>query len=392
MTNPILRPRALLAASAATLALALALPGAAAARTVTDLAGRQVDVPDHPKRILLGEGRFVFAMALLDRADPTARIVGWQGELKQQDPYAWTQLTTSYPRAAKVPLIGKSSEDSVSPERIVDLQPDVAIFGLAGHGPGKNSPMVAALQAAGIPVVFIDFRQHPVQNTVASMKILGAAVDRPAEAQAYVDFYSGRLKAVQDLAAAVPEAKRPRVFVEMLAGVWPPCCHTTGTGSLGDLVEAAGGVNIARGVVPGAIGDVSLEFLLTHQPDVYVATGSRSEPGRPGLLAGPGVAPETAAASLDVLLSRPGIKQLDAVQAGRAHGLWHAFYNSPYNILALEALATWLHPEAARARGIDPEADLGTLYGTFLSAPVAGTYWTDPGTRAGARRAAPAGR
>ncbi|OZI52241.1 ABC transporter substrate-binding protein [Bordetella genomosp. 5] len=373
LLHAVLRPRVLLTA---VLALGALLPGAAGARQVTDLAGRVVEVPDHPKRILLGEGRFVFAMALLDRADPTARIVGWQGELKQQDPYAWSQLTRTYPRAAQVPLIGKSSEDSVSPERIVDLQPDVAIFGLAGHGPGKNSPMVAALQAAGIPVVFIDFRQHPLQNTAASMKILGAAVDRQNEAQAYVDFYEPRVKRVQDMVAAVPESKRPRVFVELLAGVWPSCCHTTGGGGLGEMVETAGGVNIAKGVVPGAIGDVSLEYLITQQPEVYVATGSRSEPGRPGLLAGPGVAPATALDSLAVLAARPGIRDLTAVQAGRAHGLWHAYYNSPYNILALEALARWFHPQEAAARGIDPEADLRTLHTDFLGAPADGTYWT----------------
>lgn len=62
------------AALAAT-ALLCALPGAQA-RQVTDLAGRVVTVPDHPRRVLLGEGRFVFAMALLDRADPVARVVG----------------------------------------------------------------------------------------------------------------------------------------------------------------------------------------------------------------------------------------------------------------------------------------------------------------------------
>jgi len=55
-------------ADMAATALFCALPGAHA-RQVTDLAGRVVTVPDHPKRVLLGEGRFVFAMALL-----TARI------------------------------------------------------------------------------------------------------------------------------------------------------------------------------------------------------------------------------------------------------------------------------------------------------------------------------
>ncbi|CAB3628685.1 iron ABC transporter substrate-binding protein [Achromobacter marplatensis] len=362
-------------AAVAATALFCALPGAQA-RQVTDLAGRVVTVPDHPKRVLLGEGRFVFAMALLDRKDPVARVVGWQGELKQQDPYSWTQLVKRYPKAADVPLIGKTSEASVSPEKIVSLQPDVAVFSLSGHGPGRNNPMIAALQAAGIPIVFIDFRQHPVENTVPSMRILGQALDRQAEADAYIAFYEDHLARVRKIVDPVPQAQRPRVFVEMLAGVWPACCHTTGNGSFGDLLKTAGGVNVAAPVLPGAIGDVSLEFLLDAKPDVYIATGSRSEPGRPGLLVGPGAAAAVSADSLSTLLGRDGIRDLDAVKQHRAYGIWHAFYNSPYNVVAIEAMTKWLYPE--RAAALDPQASLDALYRQFLDVDNAGTYWTAP--------------
>ncbi|EHK66789.1 ABC transporter substrate-binding protein [Achromobacter arsenitoxydans] len=370
-----MRPIALFRAAAAAAALFCALPGAQA-RQVTDLAGRTVTVPDHPRRVLLGEGRFAFAMALLDRQDPVARVVGWQGELKQQDPYSWNQLIQRYPKAADVPLIGKTSEASVSPEKIVSLQPDVAVFSLSGHGPGRNNPMITALQEAGIPIVFIDFRQHPVRNTVPSMRILGQALDREAQAEAYISFYEERLARVRQVVDPVPQAQRPRVFVEMLAGVWPACCHTTGNGSFGDLLEAAGGVNVAAPVLPGAIGDVSLEFLLDAKPDVYIATGSRSEPGRPGLLAGPGADARIAADSLATLLQRDGIRDLDAVRARRAYGIWHAFYNSPYNVAAIEAMAKWLYPE--RAAALDPQATLDTLYRRFLDVDNAGAYWTAP--------------
>ncbi|MEN4918348.1 ABC transporter substrate-binding protein [Achromobacter spanius] len=370
-----MRTLALFRAAAAAAALSCALP-AAQARQVTDLAGRSVTVPDHPRRVLLGEGRFVFAMALLDRQDPVARVVGWQGELKQQDPYSWNQLVGRYPKAADVPLIGKTSEASVSPEKIVSLKPDVAVFSLSGHGPGRNNPMISALQDAGIPIVFIDFRQHPVRNTVPSMRILGQALDREAQAEAYIAFYESRLARVRKVVDPVPQAQRPRVFVEMLAGVWPACCHTTGNGSFGDLLEAAGGVNVAAPVLPGAIGDVSLEFLLDARPDVYIATGSRSEPGRPGLLAGPGADAQVAAGSLATLLARDGIRDLDAVRKQRAFGIWHAFYNSPYNIAAIEAMAKWLYPE--RAVALDPQATLDALYRQFLDVDNAGAYWTAP--------------
>jgi len=366
-------------AALAVAATLFATAPAAQARQVTDLAGRVVTVPDHPQRVLLGEGRFVFAMALLDRADPVARVVGWQGELKQQDPYSWQQLVKRFPKAADVPLIGKTSEASVSPEKIVSLKPDVAVFSLSGHGPGRNNPMIASLQEAGIPIVFIDFRQHPVQNTVPSLRILGQALDRQDAAERYIAFYESHMARVRQIVQPVPQAERPRVFVEMLAGVWPACCHSTGNGSFGDLLEAAGGVNVAAPVLPGAIGDVSMEFLLQAQPQVYIATGSRSEPGRAGLLAGPGAAADVSAASLSTLLERDGIRDLEAVKKGRAFGIWHAFYNSPYNVAAVEAMAKWLYPE--RAAALDPRATLDTLYRDFLDVDGAGTYWTAPAGR-----------
>jgi iron complex transport system substrate-binding protein len=374
-----MRLKAMFPAALAVAACLFAAAPMAQARQVTDLAGRVVTVPDHPQRVLLGEGRFVFAMALLDRADPVARVVGWQGELKQQDPYSWQQLVKRFPKAADVPLIGKTSEASVSPEKIVSLKPDVAVFSLSGHGPGRNNPMIASLQEAGIPIVFIDFRQHPVQNTVPSLRILGKALDRQDAAERYIAFYESHMARVRQIVQPVPQAERPRVFVEMLAGVWPACCHSTGNGSFGDLLEAAGGVNVAAPVLPGAIGDVSMEFLLQAQPQVYIATGSRSEPGRAGLLAGPGAAADVSAASLSTLLERDGIRDLDAVKKGRAFGIWHAFYNSPYNVAAVEAMAKWLYPE--RAAALDPRATLDTLYRDFLDVDGAGTYWTAPAGR-----------
>lgn len=352
----------------------LLLSGFVHAKEITDLAGRTVTVPDHPQRVLLGEGRFVFAMALLDRDNPVQRIVGWQGELKRQDPFAWVQLITRYPDAAKVPLIGTTSEASVSPEKIVSLQPDVAIFSVSGHGPGRGSPMIKSLQDAGIPVVFIDFRQKPLQNTVASMRILGQVLGREKEAQEYTDFYQQHLAAIDAIVRDVPQDKRPSVFVEMLAGVWPSCCHTTGDGNFGDLVEAAGGKNIAKAVLPSSIGDVSMEFLIKQQPDIYIATGSRSEQGRPGLLIGPGAPAAMSSQSLSVLLQRDGIRTLNAVKEGRTYGIWHAFYNSPYNIIAVEAFAKWFYPQAAK--NIDPEATLTTLYSRFVKLNRNGTYWT----------------
>ncbi len=123
---------------------------------------------------------------------------------------------------------------------------------------------------------------------------------------------------------------------------------------------------------------VSLETLLADQPDVYIGTaiGSPSTvdafPDRIAL--GPGVSAETAEASLARAAERVGIAQLDAVEAGRMHALWHNFYNTPFHVAAVQAMAKWFHPR--RFEALDPRATLEALYSRFQPVPLDGVYWT----------------
>lgn len=344
--------------------------------SVVDIVGRTVRVPAKVNHILLGEGRFLYALALLEGADPLARIAGWQGELAYSDPNGWAEYKKRFPRIEQIPLIGRTSEDSVSSEKSMATRPDIAIFGLGGHGPGRQSGLVKELEKAGVPVVFIDFRSEPVKNTVASMRILGKAIQREAEAEAYVRFYEEHLARVQSRVKDVPDAQRPRVFAELLAGVWDGCCHTVGKGNMGEFIDAAGGVNIAAGKIPGVIGDLHQEALIAQDPDVYIATGSRPQGTRPMLKAGEGVTPQVLGASLRQLTERQGFSVLSSVRNGRAHGMWHNFYDAPTNILAIEAMAKWFYPE--RFKDVDPAATMQEINQRFLRAlPMQGAYWGD---------------
>ncbi|MCE1709281.1 ABC transporter substrate-binding protein, partial [Enterobacter hormaechei] len=90
-----------------------------------------------------------------------------------------------FPEIDNIPLIGNTSADSVSAEKVLTLTPDVAIFGLSGHGPGKNSELVQQLEKAGVPVVFVDFRNDPLKNTLPSIRMLGKVLHREEQANAY---------------------------------------------------------------------------------------------------------------------------------------------------------------------------------------------------------------
>lgn len=360
--------------SATSASAAAATPSATT--TVVDIVGRTVRIPAKVDRILLGEGRFLYAMALLEGADPLARIAGWQGELPFADPNGYAEYRRRFPQINRIPVIGRTSEDSVSSEQSVATQPDIAIFGLGGHGPGKQSGLVKELEKAGVPVVFIDFRAKPVAHTLASMRILGKAIHREAQAEAYARFYEEHLQRVQQRVKDVPQALRPRVFAELLAGVWDGCCHTVGQGNMGEFIAAAGGINIAADKVPGAIGDLHQEALIAEDPAIYIATGSRPQSNRLMLKAGSGVTPAQLSTSLQELAARPGFEVLSAVRGGRSHGLWHNFYDAPTNILAIEAMAKWFYPE--RFADVNPQATMDEINRRFQPAlPMQGAFWGD---------------
>jgi iron complex transport system substrate-binding protein len=146
-------------------------------------------------------------------------------------------------------------------------------------------------------------------------------------------------------------------------------------GMMGRFVTAAGGLNIAEAVVPGEAGVVSLEWLLANPPEVYIGTaigGAASDSGS-WLVAGPGVSDELARGTLARSLTRTGLAELAAVRQGRAHAVWHHFYNSPFNVAAVQAFAKWLHPELFA--DLDPQALLADLHRRFQPFAPDGAYW-----------------
>lgn len=342
----------------------------ASAVEVTDVLGRKVELKSEPQRIVLGEGRLFYALALLDREAPFKRIVGWQSDMRLLDPNTYAMYERTYPEVKDIAVIGQASEQSVSVEQILTLKPDLAIFSIAGEGPTQHSPIADLLEKAGIPVLFIDFRVRPITGVQTSLTALGALLGREQEAQQYLEFYDRHLTRITDEVAGLAPEQKPSVFLELLPLVWQAPGHTTGKSGMGSVIEAVGGRNIAAGVVPGALGDVNVEYVLNQDPDVYIASGNR----QPGLLLGADISEAQARESMSRVLARPEFAPLKAIREGRAYGIWHDFYNSPYNILAVEAMARWLHP--ALFADVDPHATMEELNG-FLATGLSGNYWLD---------------
>lgn len=353
---------------------------AALATTVTDLAGRTVTLPTQVDRILLGEGRLLPALGILEQADLPRRLVGMMGDYETLDAAGYGQWRQRFPQLDKVPRVGRNHSGSFSDEQAIALRPQVAIFGMAGgHGPSKaDRETLGRLEAAGIAVVFIDFRHDPIRNTPSSMELLGTVLGKRKEADAFVGYWKAQLERVQSRLAQRPAGSvAPTVFLENRVGLSDECCATM-VGLVGTLLDTAGGGNVAKGLIPGEHGTLNPELLLAQQPRIYIGTGigsmatAQKSPLR--IVLGADATPEAARASLMRATQRKGIAHLQAVQQGRAYAMWHHYYNSPFNVVAVQVFAKWLHPELFA--DLDPQATLQTLFNRFQPIPLTGVYWT----------------
>ncbi len=335
---------------------------------IKDVLGRTVTLKKPAKKVLLGEGRDLITLNILD-PNPVSLIASWSADFKKGSEYA--DYKSAFPAIDKVPTVGTNAE-TFSVEKAIASKPEVAIFSIKGHGPGQtHKEIINALQAAGIPVVFIDFRTDPFKNTIPSMRILGKILNREKRANDFIAFYELRKKRISDRIAKAKPA-RPKVFIDMKAGTTENQYSTAGKGNLTPFITLAGAKNIGEDVLPGPLGQLNVEYILTSDPKIYIATGVDSFRGR-GVVLGKDISATEARQSIAKQVSSPIISEISAVKTGKVYGLWHLFYASPFNILAAEAVAKWSHPDLFK--DVSPEASLKELNQKFLSVPMTGTYF-----------------
>ncbi|MEG5548913.1 ABC transporter substrate-binding protein [Enterobacter wuhouensis] len=337
--------------------------------TVKDLDNRTVTIEHAPTRIILQDGRDIFTLALLERDNPFAHVVAWNNLPKKQDTETWNVLKRKWPEAEKILDMKFSDQGNVDLETVISRQPDLMIAQLRAKPSLVQTGVLAKLEALHIPVVFVDYELHPVQNTLPSIALLGKVMGQTDRAQAYIDFYQQRLDTIHQRLANV--SKKPLVFIEPIAGVGGldnGCCFTHARNGWGGLVEAAGGNNIGSQLLPGATGNISVEKIISMNPDYYLMTGSK-RPGKGTAVIpfGYNVPAGDVAAAFNALLARQGVASIPAVAKGHTGALYHHFYNNPYNIIAIEALSKIFYP--AQLKDVDPQADYHTIITRFTAIP-----------------------
>lgn len=338
------------------------------AADIVDLRGRTVKVPDQVRKISIDDGRFLVALALI-LPDPVKPLAAWPRDVHRIGDATYAQFVQKFPALRTVPQVA-SSAGSFHLEAVLAAAPDVAVVSV---GSGPTDAQIAQLQAAGIPVVYIDFFDNPFRNQEPSLRILGQLTGGRARAEAYITFRRQHLDRIAQRVARLGPKDRPTVFLEAHAGLGKDCCNSPGKGNMGEYIEFVGGHNIGADVLKAPVGKLNIEYVISRDPQVYIATGGAHLQKAGGLVLGAGYDATRARASLDATTQRQGIAQLSAVKAGRSFGLAHQLINSPIDIVAIEAFATWIHPELFR--DVDPVKTLADLNRQFLAVPYTGTGW-----------------
>ncbi len=334
--------------------------------TVTDIAGREVRVNVPIQRAVLGEGRQLYIIAALDRENPAKRIVGWRKDLIEADPATYQAYLAKFPVFGYIPAFAGLEQSLIDIETTIAQKPDVVFLNLETQQAVDEANYVEKLGALGIPVIYVDFRYDPEHNTEPSIRLFGKLFDQEARAEEFIKFRAAEIARVTDkLAEANPS--RPKVFIDRAAGFYEDCCHSFGDGNFGAMVEMAGGDNIAKDLIPGTFGQINAEQVLVSNPDHVIITSAAWDayvPGGKWVPVGPGADAQLVEKKLEYYPTRSAYLGIAAQKTHAFHVVWHQFYNSPYQFVAIQQMAKWFHPDLFSE--LDPDETFRTLHDHFL--------------------------
>lgn len=363
-------------ASIATAGMLSQIPPAIARQPVmvTDMAGRQVQLPALPRRIVLLEGRDLLTMSLL-HPDPASLVAGWAAVDRIDSELLQTHLLNGHP----VSVVGKLGPDTLSLEGLVGIAPDLVVT-TAFMSPLDDADSLAArLKPFDIPVVFSNASSNtrsdgqtpdPLSELRASMRMWGTLLGATEKADAFVAFFERELSAIRSRVSAM----RPVTTYLEVQSTPDDCCWAAGRKVWGELLALAGGQPLPNVTAPW-FERLSLEALLSTPHDVYIASGGGwASGGRPPI--GPGIDPKLGQEGLRRLIeARPGFSHLASVRNKRVHGIWTGLIgNLPLNLLFVAQAAKWLHPE--QCVDLHPEAILDVINRDFAAFPIEGPLWT----------------
>ena len=347
--------------------------------TVTDVAGRTITFDHQPQNIALSTSRIFPLLEIIYQQDAAKHLVAARNDMQVSAPSMYANYIKQYPSLKNVAKIGLIKSGEFDAERFINLKPkpDLFIVDLSNIKLAQDNGLLKKLDAAGIKVIAVDFRENPIKNTVKSVESVAKAVGRAAQGQAFAHYYLNHVAQLKQTLAQYPNLKPKRVFIERAAGYSDSCCRTFAGGNMGAYIPYLKAINIADKPLQGAItGQMSPETVITARPDIYImqTTGWVNDKGQPthGIPLGYNPNPTAIKVATSALMDRDWLQAVSAYQTKNVYSIYMPFYNSPYNLVAMEYFAKWIHPNVFK--NLDPEKTFEEMNKLFGHRTVSGDF------------------
>ncbi len=208
--------------------------------TVTDSTGTTITIDKEPARIVSCAPSNTEIIFALGRGDKLVGVTNY----------------ADYPKEAKkIEKIGKMSP--LNAEKILSLKPDI-VFCYGGF------QLKEALKLRDLGLKVVIFEPKSVEETLKTISIFGEILNARGEADKLIKDFNKRLKVIKEKVRAIPQEKRPKVFI---GSMYEPI-YSPGKGTfLDELITIAGGRNI---VTVKGWSKISPEFVIKANPDVVV--------------------------------------------------------------------------------------------------------------------------
>lgn len=308
-------------------------------RTIVDDAGRKVELPETVNRVMAaGPPASILLYALAPE-----KMVGWVREPSAEEKAfiapAWRDLP------AHGRLTGKGNTANL--EAVLAMKPDI-ILDVGTVDATYASLADRVQQQTGIPYVLIDGR---FARTAESLRKAGDIIGAQEQAEKLAAYAGQAVSRLDAVIEKVPADQRPRVYY----GRGPEGLETGLAGSINmEILAAAGAKNVAEAAGSGGLANVSLEQVLSWNPDVILTLDPRFQKS---------------------VLENPlwsGIAAVRDKRVYRAPTLPFGWFDSPpgvNRVVGLAWLASVLYPQVST---IDLRSEVRDFYKLFYHVDLSG--------------------
>ena len=223
-------------------------------KTVTDCAGRRVEIPEDPQRVACLYSSTAHIMAMLDEGD---KIVGAPNGVKSD-----VLMKMKYPEITETAAPYQAG--AVNAEELLRIEADLILI---RYSTAENQGETEKLDKLGIPYVVVDYTDMDQLETAVA--VMGQVFGKEEKAREYIQFANETVDMVKERLSGISENQQPQVYHSVNEAI-----RTDGMGDIcGQIMSLAGvkDISIEKGIKAGADKTcTTLEEIYKWDPDAFI--------------------------------------------------------------------------------------------------------------------------